>query len=170
MAATKIYNKHKVVRIRIRSDPDDRYTNMAQFRTWKDEFSAYHSASNMRNLTLPCQHAFLLKCLDVSISMHVKRLKTDTTPIFPIPGTNSCFDIISEFFREKNPMMVRRRAFFNYRQAEGQDLSTFRETLRQMADDADIATISLEEILCLCLLYTSPSPRDKRQSRMPSSA
>ena len=30
----------------------------------------------------------------------------------------------------------------------------------------------LDEILefCLCLLYTSPSPRDKRQSRMPSSA
>ena len=25
-------------------------------------------------------------------------------------------------------------------------------------------------ILCRCLLYTSPSPRDKRQSRMPSSA
>ena len=24
--------------------------------------------------------------------------------------------------------------------------------------------------LCPCLLYTSPSPRDKRQSRMPSSA
>ena len=24
--------------------------------------------------------------------------------------------------------------------------------------------------LCCCLLYTSPSPRDKRQSRMPSSA
>ena len=24
--------------------------------------------------------------------------------------------------------------------------------------------------LCFCLLYTSPSPRDKRQSRMPSSA
>ena len=26
------------------------------------------------------------------------------------------------------------------------------------------------EILYFCLLYTSPSPRDKRQSRMPSSA
>ena len=24
--------------------------------------------------------------------------------------------------------------------------------------------------ICACLLYTSPSPRDKRQSRMPSSA
>ena len=26
------------------------------------------------------------------------------------------------------------------------------------------------EVGCTCLLYTSPSPRDKRQSRMPSSA
>ena len=25
-------------------------------------------------------------------------------------------------------------------------------------------------LVCTCLLYTSPSPRDKRQSRMPSSA
>ena len=28
----------------------------------------------------------------------------------------------------------------------------------------------LREKLSICLLYTSPSPRDKRQSRMPSSA
>ena len=27
-----------------------------------------------------------------------------------------------------------------------------------------------KEIMWICLLYTSPSPRDKRQSRMPSSA
>ena len=26
------------------------------------------------------------------------------------------------------------------------------------------------DVVCICLLYTSPSPRDKRQSRMPSSA
>ena len=29
---------------------------------------------------------------------------------------------------------------------------------------------SIEDLAQLCLLYTSPSPRDKRQSRMPSSA
>ena len=28
----------------------------------------------------------------------------------------------------------------------------------------------IDEMLNVCLLYTSPSPRDKRQSRMPSSA
>ena len=35
--------------------------------------------------------------------------------------------------------------------------------------DQDIATF-LDALDYPCLLYTSPSPRDKRQSRMPSSA
>ena len=38
---------------------------------------------------------------------------------------------------------------------------------------ADIANTIVEfepVIMLACLLYTSPSPRDKRQSRMPSSA
>ena len=37
----------------------------------------------------------------------------------------------------------------------------------------DVITIeegNIVSISCPCLLYTSPSPRDKRQSRMPSSA
>ena len=36
----------------------------------------------------------------------------------------------------------------------------------QMVDGLDDKNIDVES----CLLYTSPSPRDKRQSRMPSSA
>ena len=34
----------------------------------------------------------------------------------------------------------------------------------------DVWTIIMFGFLTCCLLYTSPSPRDKRQSRMPSSA
>ena len=29
---------------------------------------------------------------------------------------------------------------------------------------------SIRELMCTCLLYTSPSPRDRQKSRMPSSA
>ena len=39
--------------------------------------------------------------------------------------------------------------------------------------DIDIKSIALKNKMIeinICLLYTSPSPRDKRQSRMPSSA
>ena len=43
----------------------------------------------------------------------------------------------------------------------GQHLGSLRQRLDGLIDVGDIYT---------CLLYTSPSPRDKRQSRMPSSA
>ena len=41
---------------------------------------------------------------------------------------------------------------------------------RRALFDEDDETINAKVHLALCLLYTSPSPRDKRQSRMPSSA
>ena len=38
-------------------------------------------------------------------------------------------------------------------------------------NNVDLAACKKKNItVCNCLLYTSPSPRDKRQSRMPSSA
>ena len=44
---------------------------------------------------------------------------------------------------------------------------TFREFRRGYSGEQDLDGKLLHQI---CLLYTSPSPRDKRQSRMPSSA
>ena len=40
----------------------------------------------------------------------------------------------------------------------------------EASDPVSVAKASLAEAKKTCLLYTSPSPRDKRQSRMPSSA
>ena len=44
--------------------------------------------------------------------------------------------------------------------------------LVQKKDVSEIVTknIGLYSIACICLLYTSPSPRDAHESRMPSSA
>ena len=38
------------------------------------------------------------------------------------------------------------------------------------SDISELRKTLLDEDTKICLLYTSPSPRDKRQSRMPSSA
>ena len=34
----------------------------------------------------------------------------------------------------------------------------------------NIIVIAMRPSVCICLLYTSPSPRDRTRSRMPSSA
>ena len=44
--------------------------------------------------------------------------------------------------------------------------------LRIKTNELDLSDVQLGDSIATngCLLYTSPSPRDKRQSRMPSSA
>ena len=42
--------------------------------------------------------------------------------------------------------------------------------LRAELDDAEATKDNQNELLKACLLYTSPSPRDRTRSRMPSSA
>ena len=48
------------------------------------------------------------------------------------------------------------------------------DALESIKDDADIAkemeSLKTKSELLTCLLYTSPSPRDRTRSRMPSSA
>ena len=42
--------------------------------------------------------------------------------------------------------------------------------MSKVEDKAIQITYALGSILVICLLYTSPSPRDAHESRMPSSA
>ena len=45
------------------------------------------------------------------------------------------------------------------------------ESPKDVSDVDDLSELeSLDGIICGCLLYTSPSPRDRVRSRMPSSA
>ena len=57
---------------------------------------------------------------------------------------------------------------------EQEEEETFADQLRRTKDASPSSKARSRDMdatrLYLCLLYTSPSPRDKRQSRMPSSA
>ena len=44
------------------------------------------------------------------------------------------------------------------------------ESIKDAGNDLDMEVLLRVTLLCICLLYTSPSPRDYAASRMPSSA
>ena len=58
---------------------------------------------------------------------------------------------------------------FAFRYIRKQIRNTDTGEIRGILSDDDYFRIILSGVVA-CLLYTSPSPRDKRQSRMPSSA
>ena len=59
---------------------------VAHVRRWKKDFEAYHSASNMRLLSVRNQQAFLLRCLDDDVSARISRLSTAIQLLF-FPST-----------------------------------------------------------------------------------
>ena len=58
------------------------------------------------------------------------------------------------------------------RHIEGElhDLEEYAEHHKKEIEAGDHHDPSYLELFCDCLLYTSPSPRDRQKSRMPSSA
>ena len=49
-------------------------------------------------------------------------------------------------------------------------MNTVTELLQPVENDLDDLILELKNLIGACLLYTSPSPRDPKISRMPSSA
>ena len=118
----------------------------------------------MRSLPLNTQRAFLINTVAGDISKRITRLATETTPIFPTEGQVSCFDHVDQFFREKVPLLHRRKTFFTYVQQEGQDATQLREELRNLADLGDIAGMDLPG--ALCLMYVMSVRETKLQEKL----
>ena len=48
--------------------------------------------------------------------------------------------------------------------------NVFRYVVRRAEEQGMRVNTAKTSMICICLLYTSPSPRDRQKSRMPSSA
>ena len=80
---------------------------MLAVRAWKHQFEAYYVISNMRQLSPPTQHAFLLKNVDSTLSRRLTLSTTETAPILHVDGDLSCFDVIDDYFLEMCPILIR---------------------------------------------------------------
>jgi hypothetical protein len=124
-------------------------SSTTDYKQWKRQFSAYFSASNLDGARVPDQHAYLESCLHKDLAKVISREATQTTPTL---GENSCMSILDRVFKNKYPIILRRKSYFSMSQKSGQDERAFLEDLRATADEADIAGMSLNDALCMQLL------------------
>ena len=82
-------------------------------------------------------------------------------------------EMISDTTARKQPLTTWGVQFeeFEYRYSDDdEELGVWNADAFYGTDDFKVRLLTTGEYEIDCLLYTSPSPRDKRQSRMPSSA
>ena len=122
---------------------------MGELRDWKEQFTSYYNSSNLRQMTYLQQQGYLLSTVDKVIGRHLRREITVTTPIFPTAGSVSCFDILTTYFSQRNPIHLRRQAFFCASQKEGQSVLDFRAQLRSLGNEGDLESMTVEGAYCL---------------------
>ena len=93
---------------------------------WLKKIEAYYLASCMQNALTAVQHAYLLNCLEGELSLQLDGCITAQTSVL---GPNSCATKLSDIFKKKYPLLLRRKNFFQMSQQAGQDQYAFLEQL-----------------------------------------
>ena len=83
---------------------------------WIKKYEEYYAASGMQHARTAVQHAYLLNCLDSTLSLQLDGSITAQTPVL---GANSCISKLLEMFRKKYPLLLRRKNFFQMTQQTG---------------------------------------------------
>ena len=129
----------------LKPSPLSRDASPVELNNWSEEFKAFYSASKLDRCTAPEQHAYLYKCLDIELASLVRLAVNSSTPMFGAIG--SCFAILQKKFDETYPLYVRRLRFFQHSQTQGQRFDDFWTKLQQLANEADLNSLSTEDLL-----------------------
>ena len=117
--------------------------NPVEFRSWVEKFKVYFQATNLGSSTTIEQQAYFKAYLDPWLVARISPSITATTKIF---DENGCIDILESDFKERYPLFVRRVEFFRSNQKQGQPFSEWFLKLKQMGEEADLQSISIDDL------------------------
>ena len=137
------------VQTALQPDKLSREATPAEMRSWARRFKSFYSTSNLDRATLPDQQAFFLSYLDLDLETTVREEIDDSTTIF---GDDSCLAALERRFAVTYPLFTRRLDYFRYRQEVGQTFADFVAKLRQKGNEADLGSLTLDEIYVFRIL------------------
>ena len=121
-----------------------------ELRIWCRKYEAYYHSSNMQLARNQVQQAYLLNCLDSELYLRLTSAIAATTPV--LWARAPCLTMLTNIFRQKYPLLLRRKTVFGMEQQSGQDERAFLESIKAAAGEADIQGMTLEDALCLVCL------------------
>lgn len=115
-----------------------------ELRNWVRKFKAFFSTSMFNKSSPEEQQAYVRQFLDPDLDL---RIATKVTPMTPVFGDDGIIAEIEEVFTMKYPLMTRRLDYFRYERQSGQSVSAFVAKLTQLGNEADLASLSVDEIM-----------------------
>ena len=100
-------------------------------------------------LEIPDQQLYLQSCIEPVLFQKILNKIDDTTEIY---GDDGCIQMLVTDFDQWWPLFNRRMTFFDAEQGPQQNLSSFVDELEELAEEADIEDISLEDVLIFRIL------------------
>ncbi len=115
----------------------------AEFRVWREQFKAFFEASNLDVATPSQQLAYVKILVDDHLVGKINAAKNDRT------NGVACLDILCNIFKAKYPVIVKRVAYFNVKQENGEPFSETVTRMKNQAIDADIDRLDIDGVKVL---------------------
>ena len=117
-----------------------------EFSAWLKQFKAFFEQSNFDKAEKDAQHQYVLSFLDASIRQRIERRILPTTDVLDV--SDGVFGLLVGDFKLRYPIFNRRVDFFRTKQDQNESPTTFFARLQKVADEAELAGISPEELMC----------------------
>lgn len=116
----------------------------AELEHWKRSFKAFYNVSHLEELPIPDQQQFVMTNVDSELSNYLAGKVDSTTEV--LGDAPSLMAFLDERFALKYPLFTRRLQYYRYQQQSGQTYSDFRSKLGELRRQADIETLSADEM------------------------
>ena len=116
----------------------------SEFTEWREAFTQYAEVSGMKSLPLKSQHAILRNLLSRALQGRMREPFLQQTSVF---SQNGCLDILAQTFKEQNPLVTRRKEFFELRQKSSQDWSDFLSDKQRLLREGEFGNITQDMLL-----------------------
>ena len=130
----------------------------SEFRRWKTKLAGYFTASNLIIASNMEQRSYLDMCIDTEIAdkLEAHRDITVNSPVLEYEGRPetavTCLDAIEQNFKIRYPLTSRRHELMQMKQPRGELMSTHSAKMKGLMLDADISTMTIEELMSTLLI------------------
>ena len=134
-------------------------TSPTDFSAWVRSFRDYYRASRLETEEVSVQQSYLFACLSSSVKVDLEAKITVATPVLGEIGTSSCINTLTDMWRTRHPIFNRRIDFVIAKRGHGESVSELINRLLEMARDAEVQSMSVEDWV---VQVTLQSMDDKR--------